>query len=82
MSFRGNGYASNNRGIVGNDVFIRPAQSGYKEELVENSKSSSGAPSEQSAESWVLQGTYRRWRYEYSWSRAMKRRLYVCCSAV
>jgi hypothetical protein len=34
---------------------------------VENRQSSSGVPSEQSIESWALQGRLRRWRYEFSW---------------
>jgi hypothetical protein len=55
-SFRGNEYTSNNRGICGNNVYVRSLQSGNnRRELV----------------NWDSVG-----------SRAVKRRLYVCCSTV
>jgi hypothetical protein len=63
-------------GLLLETVFsVRSAQSGYKEELVENQQSSSGVLSEQSVESWALQGRLIRWLYDFrcgvltSWQR-------------
>jgi hypothetical protein len=43
---------------------IRSVQNGYKEE---NQQSNSGVPSVQLVESWALEGSLKRWRYEISY---------------
>jgi hypothetical protein len=46
--------------LLGTMFSIRSVRSGYKEESVENWQSSSGVPSEQSVESWALQGRVQK----------------------